>query len=41
MKEFLNFKEPQKRSTQLILIQKMIITTTVDIYQLWLPLIMK
>lgn len=34
-REFLNFKEPKKRSIQLILIQKIIITT--DIYQLWFP----
>lgn len=36
-REFLNFKEPKKRSIQLILIQKIIITSTTDIYQLWFP----
>lgn len=38
-REFLNFKEPKKRSIQLILIQKIIITSTTDIYQLWFPFI--
>lgn len=36
MKEFLNFKRTKEEiSIQLILIQKIIITT--DIYQLWFP----